>query len=178
MELVSNDDASNIIYIDEAGIDKEPIRQYGWSKIGKRCFGEVSGVRHSRTSMIAGYSKVFKSLLATRSYKGTTNSDIFCEWLENDLIPQLQIRTEQTGITDWVIVLDNAQIHKTLKVKSIIESAGYKLLFLSPYSPDLNPIEHVWWMLKLYLIRIRTATHSFYQDIENGLRSMSYLHWG
>ena len=175
--MLSNTYLSNIIYIDEAGIDKEPIRQHGWSKVGQRCFGEVSGLRHSRTSMIAGYSKVFKSLISPRSYKGTTNSDMFHNWLKYDLIPQLEVKTIETGIKDWVIVLDNAQIHKTLKIRNLVESSGCKLLFLSAYSPDLNPIEHVWWMLKLYLVRIRTSTQTFYQDIENGLRNMCYLCW-
>jgi putative transposase len=178
LTAVSNEDSSNIIYVDEAGIDKEPVREKGWSRIGQRCFGEVSGLRHSRTSMIAGYSSKFKSLIATKSYKGTTTSDIFYEWLEFDLIPQLQHKSTQTGITQWVIVVDNAQIHKTMRIKTLVESKGYRLLFLSPYSPDLNPIEHVWWMLKLYLMRIRTSTKTFYQDIENGLRSMLYLYWG
>ena len=128
--------------------------------------------------MIAGYSKIFKSLIATKSYKGTTNSEVFYNWLKNDLIPQLQEKTIQTGINNWVIVVDNAQIHKVSRIKILIESYGYTLLFLSPYSPDLNPIEHIWWMMKLYLIRIKTSTKTFYQDIESGLRSMSYLYWG
>jgi transposase len=177
LKAESNEDGSNIIYVDEAGIDKEPIRQHGWSKIGQRCFGEVSGLRHSRTSMIAGYSRVFKSLIAPKSYKGTTDSEIFYDWLERDLLPQLHIKTTQTRIQNWVIVVDNAQIHKSLKVKNLVESQGFKLLFLPPYSPDLNPIEHVWWTLKLYLMKIRTSTQAFYQDIDHGIRKMCRLCW-
>ena len=42
------------------------------------------------------------------------------------------------------VIMDNASIHKTNTTRSIIEQAGCKLLFLPPYSPDLNPIEHLW----------------------------------
>lgn len=49
--------------------------------------------------------------------------------------------------------MDNASFHKSSKVKNLIESVGAKLVYLPPYSPDLNPIEHVWANLK-QLIRI------------------------
>ncbi|NSM56356.1 hypothetical protein HET73_01860 [Wolbachia endosymbiont of Atemnus politus] len=43
------------------------------------------------------------------------------------------------------IVLDNASFHKSERTKELIENAGCKILFLPPYSPDLNPIEHFWF---------------------------------
>ena len=140
--------------------------------------GIVSGLRYSRTSMIAGYSRFYKSLIAPTSYKGTTNTDKVLNWFEYNLLPQLQIKSEQTGITDFVIILDRASIHKSNRLKELVESYGYTILLLSPYSPDYNPIEHVWWQLKLFLVRILTTTKTFYQDIENGLRSIDYLWWG
>ena len=177
LEELSNSDGSNIIYIDEAGIDKEPVRECGWSPIGQRLIGEVSGMRHSRTSMIAGYSRFYKSLIAPDSYKGNTYSQKVYSWFEDRLLPQLKQKTIETGITNFVIVLDNASIHRSLKLKALVENSGYKLLFLPPYSPDYNPIEHVWWQLKLTLMRIRTISSTFYQDIENGLRDMYRLLW-
>jgi len=47
-----------------------------------------------------------------------------------------------------VVVMDNASIHKSERTRELIESVGCKLLFLPPYSPDLNPIEHFWAWLK------------------------------
>ncbi|WP_036793699.1 transposase, partial [Piscirickettsia salmonis] len=46
------------------------------------------------------------------------------------------------------VIMDNASFHKSKGVKEAIEDAGCHLLFLPPYSPDLNPIEHVWSPLK------------------------------
>ena len=177
LQKLSNSDGSNLIYMDEAGIDKEPVREYGWSPIGQRLIGEVSGMRHSRTSVIAGYSRFFKSLIAPNSYKGNTDSQKIYNWFENQLLPQLKQKTIETGIVDFVIVLDNASIHRSLKLKELVENSGYKLLFLAPYSPDYNPIEHIWWQLKLTLMRIRTISSTFYQDIEDGLGSMYRLMW-
>jgi transposase len=49
---------------------------------------------------------------------------------------------------DKVIVMDNASFHKSKRTKELIEKAGCKLVYLPPYSPDLNPIERFWSWLK------------------------------
>lgn len=74
-----------------------------------------------------------KKLLAPMLFQGTTNSKIFNLWLENSLLPTLQ-----KGST---LIMDNAAFHKSTDTKNLIYTAGCKLLFLHPYSPDLNPID-------------------------------------
>ena len=54
-----------------------------------------------------------------------------------------------------VVVLDNASFHKSTGTKELVEQTGAKLLFLPPYSPDLNPIEHDFGALK----KIREYNH-------------------
>jgi transposase len=61
---------------------------------------------------------------------------VFNTWLEHVLVPNL--RPGQT------VILDNASFHNSIKTRELIESAGCKVLYLPPYSPDLNPIEKVW----------------------------------
>ena len=61
-----------------------------------------------------------------------TDASFFNIWLERHLLPELPEKS--------VIVLDNASFHNTKKTKEIIENHGHKILFLPPYSPDLNPI--------------------------------------
>ena len=66
-------------------------------------------------------------------FEGTTNSDIFNAWLGQELCPKLN--------HNHVVVMDNAAFHKSAKTRELIEGTGAILLFLPPYSPDLNPIE-------------------------------------
>ena len=73
-------------------------------------------------------------------FTGACNTAVFNEWLEHMLLPQLQVGS--------VIVMDNAAFHKSQRTLELIAQAGCEVLFLPPYSPDLNPIEHVWANLK------------------------------
>jgi hypothetical protein len=64
-----------------------------------------------------------------------TNTDNFCIWLEKILCPELR--------PGQVVIMDNASFHKSPRIRKIIENVGCQLLYLPPYSPDLNPIEHL-----------------------------------
>jgi transposase len=65
------------------------------------------------------------------------------------------------------VVWDNASFHKSAKAKKMIEDAGCKLIFLPPYSPDLNPIEHFWSNFKRYLRKTIAACPSLWDAIVN-----------
>ena len=127
-----------VVFIDEAGVDKFIIREYGLGTIGERVYGDCSGKRYDRESFIAG--KIGSKLIAPFCYKGTCDTELFNFWLENILLPLLN-----PGAT---IVLDNASIHKSSKSEELVKSFNCNLLFLPPYSPDLNPIEKVWANIK------------------------------
>lgn len=88
--------------------------------------------------MIAGLCN--NKIIAPFTHEITTDAELFNGWLEKCLIPELR--------PGQVIVMDNYSIHKTNKTKELIEAAGCKLLFLPPYSPDLNPIEQYWAIIK------------------------------
>lgn len=66
-------------------------------------------------------------------FEGACNTEVFNQWLLHMLLPGL--------VTGSVIMMDNAAFHKSAETIEIIEDAGCIPLFLSPYSPDLNPIE-------------------------------------
>ena len=61
-------------------------------------------------------------------------------WVRENLIPELK--------PNQVIIMDNASFHKSSKTRELIESKSCTVLYLSPYSPDLNPIEKVWGSMK------------------------------
>jgi len=73
-------------------------------------------------------------------YHGTMDSTLFNFWLVNFLLPEVS-----PGST---MVMDNATFHKSEETKQIIYSANCNIIFLPPYSPDLNPIEKFWANLK------------------------------
>ncbi|WP_425360391.1 MULTISPECIES: transposase [unclassified Candidatus Tisiphia] len=70
--------------------------------------------------------------------------------------------SNSTGLT---IVMDNASFHKSKKTKELIESVGCKLIFLPPYSPDLNPIEKFWANMKRWIKNKVTETSKLFEII-------------
>jgi len=100
--------------------------------------GEISGMRFARESFISVLS--FGKLLSPMCFQGTCNTELFNIWLKQMLIPKLK--------PGQVLILDNASFHRSEESKKLVEAAGCKLLFLPPYSPDLNPIEKLWLVMK------------------------------
>ena len=85
-------------------------------------------------------------------FEGTCNTNVFNTWIEKFLCPELDKET--------VVIMDNATFHKSAETKTLIEDTGATLLFLPPYSPDLNPIEKVFGTLK----RIRSESPNIHLD--------------
>ncbi|WP_256439908.1 MULTISPECIES: transposase [Candidatus Rhabdochlamydia] len=75
-------------------------------------------------------------IIAPFCYTGTCNTDLFNTWLEKMLLLELK--------ADQVIIMDNASFHNSQLSLEMIKKAGCEVLFLPPYSPDLNPIEIFW----------------------------------
>ena len=126
-----------IAYVDETGIDTCLYREYGWSERGIPLMGTVSGHKFQRTGIVAAQRG--KSILAPLTYEGAMDSLLFETWFENYLLPALPEKT--------VIVMDNASFHRKSKLFGLTEKAGHLLIFLPPYSPELNPIENFWsWL--------------------------------
>lgn len=147
----------NRVFIDETGIDDEMLRDFGYSIKGVRIQTQISAIKHNRTSIIGSCVKLCDGaktyITSSMMLKGTTNGDTFLTYLEKVLIPTL---TE-----GQCVILDNARIHKSKLVKELIEEAGCRLLYLPPYSPDFNPIEHLWSALKKNVRSLETTKEKF-----------------
>ena len=126
------------VYIDETGMDRDDAYPYGWSDKGSRCHACKPGGTKERISIIAALNQ--GSLKAPCYFTGYCNADVFNAWIEQALIPEL--------IPGQTVIMDNARFHQSEQTKILIENAGCKLLFLPPYSPDYNPIEHAWFPIK------------------------------
>ena len=130
-----------IAYVDETGIDSYIYREHGWSKRGVPLTGLVSGRKYKRVGIVA--AKMGKDIISPLQYDGTMNSTLFEMWFEHHLLPCLPENT--------VIVMDNASFHRKSRLYSLAKKAGTTLIFLPPYSPELNLIENYWSWLKRYL---------------------------
>jgi transposase len=72
--------------------------------------------------------------------------------------------------------MDNASFHKSEKTRILIENRGARLLYLPPYSPDLNPIENYWALLKLYVRKYNSSFAIFYQILDEFMRRENWCY--
>jgi len=123
-------------------------RLYGRAPTNKRVNDYVPDVRFERTSIIStlGIDGVSASLM----FKGTLNGDFFEWYVENILAPTLS--------PGDIVVLDNYSAHKVNGVLDPIYDVGASVMFLPPYSPDLNPIELMWSKVKSILRKLKPRT--------------------
>lgn len=97
---------------------------------------------HWKTSTFIGGLRC-DGLTAPAVFDGAINGDAFLAYVEQTLVPTLR--------TGDVVIMDNLSAHKAKGVREAIEAAGAMLLFIPPYSPDLNPIEQAFAKLKSLL---------------------------
>lgn len=126
------------VYIDEAGAQDTLSRLYGWSRRGTRCLGERRGHAKERISMVAALCR--GKVIAPLTFRGSCDAELFECWFEQHLLPLLE--------PGQVVILDNATFHRKKKLRLLLESTGCTLLPLPVYSPDFNPIEHLWNTIK------------------------------
>lgn len=129
-------------------MDNRDEYDYGWNPKGQRFYALKSGRREGRVNMIAALCN--QKLIAPFTVEGACNRTVFETWLETCLLPTLQ--------PGQVLVLDNATFHKGGRISQLIQDANCQLLYLPPYSPDLNKIEQCWSWLKSH---IRKQLHHF-----------------
>lgn len=150
------------IYLDESGINEYLHREYGRDLRGKEVPGEVLGKRFARQSVI---SALFNGkFLAPMCFEGTCDASLFNAWLKKMLIPHL--------IPGQVLILDNASFHKSVESQKLVEAAGCKILFLPPYSPDLNPIEKYWANMKKKVREFLREAQTFAEALDKAVLSM------
>ncbi|HHW76190.1 MAG TPA: IS630 family transposase, partial [Xanthomonadaceae bacterium] len=120
-----------LVYADESGFEPGADRRHAYGPRGARVQGLVSGHKRPRTSLLA--ARIGSRLEAPLLFDGTCNTAVFDAWLARQLCPLLT--------PEHVVILDNAAFHKSAKTRELITAQGARLLFLPPYSPDLNPVE-------------------------------------
>ena len=150
-EQVKDIPPEKIAYVDECGIDTYLYREYGYAPRGQKVFDQISGRKYKRCGIVA--AQMADRIVAPLQYSGTMDSALFEFWFTEQLLPSLEKGT--------VIVMDNASFHSKKRLISLAQNAGCKLIFLPPYSPELNPIENFWAWLKRFLRKILSSAAAF-----------------
>jgi transposase len=117
------------------------VRLYGWAEVGHRLVDAVPHGHWNTSTFIAGLRQ--DGLVAPCVFDGAINGEAFLAYVEQALAPTLA--------GGDIVVMDNLGSHKVAGVRQAIEARGAKLLYLPPYSPDLNPIELAFAKLKALL---------------------------
>jgi len=134
-------DISSLVFLDESGVNTNMSRIYARSLGGQRANDSVPLNTGTSTTILSSIRKNGQTVFKT--YSGAINGERFKEYLSESLLPTL-------GPGDTV-VMDNLRVHKVAGVRELIESVGATVMYLPPYSPDLNPIEQMWSKIKAHL---------------------------
>ena len=116
-------------------------RAHGRAPVGERLVASVPHGHRKTSSFIGCLSE--KGMLAPYVLDGAVNAELFTAYVEQVLVPALR--------PNDIVIMDNLPVHKVQAVRRAIEAAGAQLIFLPPYSPDLNPIEMVFSQMKAKL---------------------------
>jgi transposase len=134
-------DAGRLIFIDETWAKTNMTRLRGRAPVGERLIDKTPHGHWKTTSLIAALC--CGGVRCSTVVDGAINRDVFDAFIEQVLVPELR--------EGDVVILDNLSSHKSEKARRLIESRGGKLVFLPPYSPDLNPIEMLFSKIKQLL---------------------------
>lgn len=123
-------------------------RLYARAPRGDRVHGAVPGGHWKMLTILGALG--YTGMLAVMTVEAATDREIFLAYLEQVLCPKLR--------PGHVVVMDNLSAHKVTGVRERIEQTGAALIYLPPYSPDLNPIEKAWSKLKQKLRAVEART--------------------
>ena len=136
------------------------FREYARAPRGQAVMGQVSGKKFKRTNIVAGLCS--RKWIAPLQYEDSTDAVLFEFWFENYLLKEI-------GRGKY-IVLDNARFHRKSALTELATRYKCKVIFLPPYSPDLNPIENKWAWLKQKLRYILPQFDSLDQAIRTAFQ--------
>jgi transposase len=147
-DLSATLDLHRLKFIDESGINIAMTRLYGRAPRGERVLGNAPQNYGQNVTLLGALSCT--GLEAVMMIEGATDSDVFRAYVREVLCPTLR--------TGDIVIADNLSAHKAAGVQEAIAATGARLLYLPPYSPDLNPIERCWSKIKTCLRAAKART--------------------
>lgn len=163
---ISDFSPEHFVFLDESGCDRRVgLRRTGWSPLGVTPTQVAQFQREQRYQILPAYA--VDGVMLSRVFQGSTDSAVFEDFLEQ-LLPLCGKWPEPKS----VLVMDNASFHHTERITQMCYEAGVKLVYLPPYSPDLNPIEEFFAELKAF---IKRNWHIYEGSPEQGFGT--FLEW-
>ncbi len=158
-------------FLDESGVYLGMTPRYGWAPAGERVLDAVPTNYGSAWTMVAAIGAT--GVQAPWLLEGAMTGAAFEAYVIHVFAPTLQ--------PGDIVVLDNLGAHKRAQARQAIEARGARVEFLSPYSPDFNPIELCWAKVKPLLRRAKALTaDALLSALADALRTVSpddILHW-
>ncbi len=152
------------VFVDECGSNIALTPLYARAPKGQRATDRVPRNRGKNTTLIASLS--LAGMGASMIIEGAANGAAFEAYVEHILVPSLQ--------QGQIVVMDNLRVHKTARVRQLIEEKGCQLRFLPAYSPDFSPIEEAFSKLKTWLRRSKARTREALEEaIAQGLLTVT-----
>ena len=149
--------------MDETGLEDTLSYAYGYCHKSERFMAEKLGHRTQRVSLIAAWRE--GECLAPMVFEGYTNSELVCRWIEEMLLPEI--------LPGQILILDNASFHPKKRIQELLARAGCEVVFLPPYSSDLNRIEKFWARVKRKVQQVMENGVSLLDSITRSLKSLS-----
>lgn len=137
-----------LIFVDESGLSTKMARLRGWAPKGERCRAAVPHGHWKTITFVGGFTR--QGFVAPMLLDGPMDGECFLAWIEQMLVPALQ--------PGHIVVMDNLPAHKVAGIRQAIEACNAVLLYLPPYSPDLNPIENAFAKLKAHVRKAAART--------------------
>lgn len=155
---VATVDLTKCRFLDETGSHLAMTRRYGRNEKGQRVRETVPSDYGHNVSLLASLS--YTGVSAPMMIAGAVDGLVFTAYVAEVLCPTLQAGD--------LVVMDNLSVHKVKGIQALIEASGAQLLYLPPYSPDLNPIEKCWSKIKTALRQAKARTIC---DLEKALQA-------
>jgi transposase len=135
-------------FLDESGVTTQMTRTWGRAPRGQRITEATPGGHWKILTTLAALS--LRGIEATMTIESATDGDVFSSYVEQVLCPSLT--------PGDVVVMDNLSAHKVTGIQELVQERGARLLYLPPYSPELNPIEKAWSKFKQFLRRAKARS--------------------
>lgn len=141
-------DLARFKFVDEAGVNLALTRLFGRAPKGQRVCDSVPQNYGENVTLLGALS--LSGVEALMTVNGATDGDIFLAFVREVLAPTLRAGD--------IVIWDNLGAHRAVTVREAVEQRGARVIFLPPYSPDMNPIERCWSKIKTFLRAAKSRT--------------------